>query len=318
MKKLFVLLMVLVTVVSAAFANGVEESAGAPAWPTKPIHIIGQSAAGSGPDLFVRELQPLLQKELGTSIVVENKAGSGGKIASDYVWAAEPDGYTLLAHSSPLTTVTQISKNCEYSIKDMKHIVVFDAAPYAVIVKADSPIKTVEDLIEYCNNNKASNANSGIGGAMYLQSRIMADALGIDYNEVPYNGSNPCTLAVMNGDVTFTVTSYDVAFNNDQVRVLCLLSDQRIDLMPEVPTIVESGYEFAFMTMRRGIIAPAETPDAVVDRLIEAFKVVLADPSFAKFVETTGTSLDIRYGDDYKALDEEYYESCLQFVEFLE
>lgn len=315
MKKLFVLLLVLATVVSAVFAQGAEETAN---WPTQPIHIIGQSAAGSGPDLFVRELQPLLQKELGVSIVVENKAGSGGKIASDYVWKANPDGYTLLAHSSPLTTVTQISKDCEYSIKDMQHIVAFDAAPYAVIVKADSPINTVEDLIAYCKNNKASNANSGIGGAMYLQSRIMADALGIDYNEVPYNGSNPCTLAVMNGDVTFTVTSYDVAFNNDQVKVVCLLSDQRIDLMPEVPAITESGYNFAFMTMRRGIIAPADTPEAVVNRLIDAFKVVLADPSFAKFVETTGTSLDIRYGEDYKALDVEYFESCSEFKSFLE
>ncbi len=315
MKKLFSVLMVLVLAVGFVFANGAQENAAS--WPTQPIHIIGQSAAGSGPDLFVRELQPLLQKELGVAIVVENKAGSGGKLASDYVWKAEPNGYTLLAHSSPLTTVTQISKNCTFDIKSMKHIVAFDAAPYAIIVKADSPINTIDDLIAYCKSNKASNANSGIGGAMYLQSRIMAAALGIDYNEVPYNGSNPCTLAVMNGDVTFTVTSYDVAMNNDQVKVVCLLADGRTELLPDVPSITEAGYSFPFMTMRRGVVAPAGTPDAVVERLIAAFKAALSDPSFAEFVKRSGTTLDVIYGEDYAKLDAEYYESILKFKEYL-
>lgn len=317
MKKVIFALMILTVAISCVFANGTEEKASNPAFPTQPIHIIGQSAAGSGPDIFVRQLQPLLQKELGASIVVENKAGSGGKIASEYVWKANADGYTLLAHSTPLTTVTQISKNCEYSIKEMKHIVAFDAAPYAVIVRADSPINNVADLIAYCKANKASNANSGIGGAMFLQSRIMADAMGIDYSEVPYNGSNPCTLAVMNKDVTFTVTSYDVAINNDQVKIVCLLSDKRLDLIPDVSTVVEQGYTFPFMTMRRGVVAPANTPDYVVDKLIAAFKVALNDPSFLEYVKTSGTNLDIRYGEDYLKLDQEAYDSIMQYTEYL-
>ena len=159
MKKRLTILMVLLTAAGTVFANGDQE--GTAKWPTQPIHIINQSAAGSGPDLFIRQLQPNLQESLGASIVLENKAGSGGKLASDFVWKSEPDGYTLLAHSSPLTTVTQISKGCDYVIKDMQHIIGFDAAPYAVLVKADSPINNIADLIEYCNNNNASNANSG-------------------------------------------------------------------------------------------------------------------------------------------------------------
>lgn len=286
-------------------------------WPSKPIHIIGQSAAGSGPDLFIRELQPELQRQLGTSIVVENKPGSGGQIASDYVWKAKPDGYTLLAHSSPLTTVTQISKKADFSIKDMKHIVVFDETPYAVLVRANSPINNVNDLIEFTKNNRATNANSGIGGAMFLQSRIMADALGIDYNEVPYNGSQPCTLAVMNGDVTFTVTAYDTAINNDQVKIIFVLSDKRLSILPDVPTIVEQGYEFPFLTMRRGVVAPAETPDEVANILIDAFKAALEKPSFQEYALRSGISLDIRFGDDYKVLDEEYFDTVMGFVDFL-
>ncbi len=307
--------MVLLAAASTVFANGEQE--GTSNWPTQPIHIVGQSAAGSGPDLFIRQLQPELQKALKTSIVVENKAGSGGKLAADYVWSSDADGYTLLAHSSPLTTVTQISKDCDFTIKEMQHIAVFDAAPYAVLVKADSPINNIADLIEYCKTNTASNANSGIGGAMFLQSRIMADTLGIDYNEVPYNGSSPCTLAVMNGDVTFTVTAYDTAVNNDKVKNIALLATDRLDIIPDVPTIVEQGYTFPFLVMRRGVVAPPETPADVVQKLIEAFKSATAQDSFKDYAKTNGVNLDLRFGEDYQALDDEYFETVMKYISYL-
>lgn len=319
MKKVFFAILVVLLAMGSVFAQGATDSAAAatPKWPEQPITIINQSAAGSGPDLVVREIAPLLQKELGTKIIPDNKAGSGGKLACDYVWGSAADGYTLLAHSSPLTTTTQISKNAEYSIKDMKHIVAWDAAPYSVIVKANSPINTVEDLIEYCKNNKASNANSGIGGAMYLQSRIMAEALGIDYDEVPYNGSAPCVTAVMSGDTTFTVTSYDAAANNPEVKVICLLSDQRISFMPDVPAITESGYSFAFMTMVRGILAPKDTPDYIVEKLIAAFKVAFESEQFKQYAEAAQLNLAFLYGEDYRKLDEQYYEDIMKFKDYL-
>ena len=86
-----------------------------------------------------------------------------------------------------------------------------------------------------------------IGGAMFLQSRIMADTLGIDYNEVPYNGSAPCVLAVMNGDTTFTVTAFDLAVSNDQIKNIALLAEDRLNIVPDVQTIVEQGYTFPFL-----------------------------------------------------------------------
>ena len=315
MKKALLFVLVVSLLVFTVNAGGNSEDYSN--WPTKPIHIINQSAAGSGPDLFIRQVQPILQKELGTSIVLESKEGSGGKLACDYVWKSRPDGYTLLAHSSPLTTVTQISKDCDYSIKDMAHIISIDAAPYAVIVKADSPINTVADLIAYCNENEASNANSGIGGAMFLQSRIMADALGIDYAEVPYNGGQPCTLAVMNGDVTFTVTNYDVALNNPEVKAICLLAEERVEFMPDVPTIVEEGYTFPFLTMRRGILAPPETPIEIVQKLQDAFYEAFSDPSFAEYGQRNGVIVDIIVGDDYQAMDAQVYDEMMQFSEYL-
>ena len=199
----------------------------------------------------------------------------------------------------------------------MKHIASFDAAPYAVIVKSDSPYNTVQDLIEASKVAKISNANSGIGGAMYLQSRIMADALGIDYNEVPYNGTNPCLLAVMNGDVTFTVAGCEAAVNNDKVKVICVLSDTRNKFLPNIPTIKEQGFTFPFMTMRRGVIAPKDTSAAICEKLIAAFKVALNDPKFQEYAQNNGVQLDPLFGTDYQKADEEYYDTIMKFIDYL-
>ena len=286
--------------------------------PKEPIHIVGQSEAGSGPDLFVRALQPYLQEELDTAIVVENAAGSGGKIACTQVWKAEPDGYTLLAHSSPLTTVTQISKDGEYNIPDFEHIISFDITPYVLAVKKGSPIDSVEKLVEAAKTEKLSNSNSGIGGAMHLQSMIMKDALGLEYDEVPYNGSNPCVLAVMNGDVTMSVVAYDAVINNqEEVEILAVLADERLELLPDVPCMKELGYEFPFLSMRRGVVAPPETPKAVVDRLIEEFAVAVDEPCFQKYAEESGVSMDVKLGEEYKMIDEAYYDTVMQYVDYL-
>ncbi|MEM5780973.1 MAG: tripartite tricarboxylate transporter substrate binding protein [Lawsonibacter sp.] len=304
---------------SAPAASGSAASSEPTGWtPTEPVHIVGQSEAGSGPDLFVRALQPWLQQELGIAVVVENAPGSGGKIASTQVWKADPDGYTLLAHSSPLTTVTQISKDCEYNIPDFKHIISFDSTPYAVIVKKGSKIDSIEKLIELSKTEKLANSNSGIGGAMYLQSMIMKNTLGIDYDEVPYNGTNPAILAIMNGDVTMSVAAYDSAINNqDELTILAVLSDERIEQLPDVPCMKELGYEFPFLTMRRGIIAPPNTPQEVVDRLIDAFSTAVENPEFQNYVKTSGINLDVVVGDDYQAIDQDYYATILKYIDYL-
>lgn len=286
--------------------------------PTQPIHIVGQSEAGSGADLFTRAMQPYLQEELGVAVVVENAPGSGGKIACTQVWNAAPDGYTLLAHSSPLTTVTQISKDGEFNVRDFKHIISFDSTPYAIVVKKGGGIESVEDLLKACEEGKVSNANSGIGGAMYLQSMIMKDALGVEYAEVPYDGSSPSVMAVMNKDVTMSIVAYDYAINNqDELSILAILADERLDFLPDVPTMKELGYDFPTLSMRRGIVAPPDTPDEVVERLIEAFAAAVENPEFVEYTKNSGINMEVFLGEDYQAIDEEYYETVMKYVDYL-
>lgn len=289
------------------------------AWiPAQPIHIVGQSEAGSGADLFTRALQPYLQEELGVAVVVENAPGSGGKIACTQVWNADPDGYTLLAHSSPLTTVTQISKDGVFNVRDFKHIISFDSTPYAIVVKKDGGIDSVDTLLAACKEGKVSNANSGIGGAMYLQSMIMKDALGVDYAEVPYNGSSPCVMAVMNKDVTMSIVAYDYAINNqNELAILAVLADERLEALPEVPTMKELGYDFPTLSMRRGIVAPPNTPDDVVERLVDAFAKAVENPDFVEYTKNSGINMEIHLGQDYQDIDEAYYNTVMEYVDYL-
>lgn len=287
--------------------------------PEEPIHIVVQAEAGAGPDLFVRTLQPYLQEELGVAVVVENAPGSGGQIACNQVWKAKPDGYTLLSMSSPLTTVTQISKNCDYNVRDFGHVISFDTTPYVLIVKKGSPIDSIESLIEASKTQKMSNSNSGIGGAMYLQSVIMKKNLGIEYDEVPFNGANPCMLAVMSGDVTFSVLPYDSAIDNqEEVTILAILNDERIEFLPDVPTMKELGYDFPCLTMRRGIVVPPGTSEEITERLIDAFDKAVKNPAFLEWSTNSGISIDVVLGEDYKKNDEICYDTVIEFKEYLQ
>lgn len=286
--------------------------------PSEPIYIVGQSEAGSGPDMFVRNLQPYLQQEVGGSVVVENAPGSGGKIASSRVWNSPADGYTLLSHSSPLTTVTQITGKADFDIKSMEHIISFDLTPYCLIVKKGSPIKSVADFVAAAKTQRLVNSNSGLGGAMYLQSMIMQKGMGIETAEVPFNGAGPCMLAVMNGDTTHSVLGYDTAINNrEEVTILAIMSDKRLDVLPDVPTMKELGYDFPELTMRRGIVAPKGTPKETVDALVAAFDRAVKNPEFQKYVGQSGMSMDVLLGEEYGKVDQEYYDVCMEFVDLL-
>ena len=122
----------------------------------------------------------------------------------------------------------------------------------------------------------------------------------------------------MNGDTTFTVTAFDLAVSNDQVKNIALLAEGRlVDIVPDVPTIVEQGYNFPFLVMRRGIVAPPDTPDKAVSALIEAFKFATSQSSFKEYTNTNGINVDIRYGEAYQKLDEEYFATVQKYIKYL-
>ena len=294
------------------FSNGTEvetETKKGTDYPTKPITIITHSEPGGGVDLFIRALQPYIQEELGQPIVIENVPGAAGRIGTTQVWNAEPDGYTLLSHSMPLTTVGDVVYDAEYDILDFEHLIAFDVAPYVVIVKKDSEIQSFDELIETIKTQSMTNATSGVGGAMHFQSVIMKDEMGIDFADIPFNGSNPAMMAVMSGDVDFSIIPYDIPLpNQGEVKVLVSFGEERLPQYPDVPCTKELGYDFQTVDTRRCIVAPPDTPKEICDCLMDAFVNAAKNPDYLSWAEERGVNLEVLTGEDYYKVSEEAYQ----------
>lgn len=287
-------------------------------YPVKPITIITHSEPGGGVDLFIRAIQPYIQQELGQPIVIENVPGAAGRIGTTQVWKADPDGYTLLSHTLPLTTVGDVVYDAEYDILGFEHLIAFDVAPYVVIVRKDSEYNSFDELIEAAKTKSLSNATSGVGGAMHFQSVIMKDALGIDYADIPFNGSNPSMMAVMSGDVDFCILPFDIPLTNqDEVNVLAAFGEERLLQYPDVPCTKELGYDFTTIDTRRCIVAPKGTPKEICDKLMDAFVKAAENPDYVKWAEERGVNLDVLTGEDYYKVAEEAYKVVEEYKDIV-
>ena len=303
-KKIQVLLltmMVFSIVCTGAFGGGGREAqpVNVENWPTRTIRFVAQSEAGGSSDLFIRPLQPFLQRELGVPIVVENMPGAAGRVASSFIWRADPDGYTLLCHNMPQTTVGEILFNTDYSILEMPHIVSFDIAPYVLIVRRDSPFNSLRDIVNASRTQRLTNGTSGVGGTMHLQSAVMRSELGINYDDIPFGGSGAAMLAVMSRDVDFCILPFDIPINNqDEVKIISSFADERMTQYPNIRTPGEEGIPFTYLSIRRSIIAPPGTPREIIDILIRAFRVIVDDPEVRRWADSRGIIIDPLFGND--------------------
>jgi tripartite-type tricarboxylate transporter receptor subunit TctC len=269
--------------------------------------------------LFIRALQPLLQKALGSPVVVENMPGASGRVAATAVWKTEADGYTLLSHAMPMTTIGEILYKVDYKILEMEHIVAFDLAPYVLIVKKNSPYNSLRDIVEATKTKSMTNSTSGVGGAMHLQSVVMKDQLGIKYDDIPFNGSSPAMTAVMASDVDFSIEPFDIPLTNlGEVKVISVFSPLRLPQYPDVPTATEENLPFTYLSIRRAISAPKGTPKEVCDILIKAFRETIEDPEYQKWAQERGVTMDPLYGDEYLAVDKEAYDLVMELKPLLE
>lgn len=279
------------------------------AYPTKPIHVLSHSAPGSN-DFFIRALQPYLQQELGVPVVIENVLGAAGRLCTTQVYNSDPDGYTILSNTIPLTIVGQILYKGKYDTLKFEHVFSFDDSPYCLIVKKGSPYKSFTDLIEAIKKNpETTNGTSGVGGAMHLQSMVMKDTLGLDYADIPFDGSGNAMLAVMAGDVDFCIIQFDLPLNNlEEVEVLAMFNDTRLEQYPDTPTAKELGFDFQTINSHRCLNAPPGTPKEVTDTLIEAIRRAVAYPEFQNWVKSRGVLLDPKYGSEYYEISKKTFD----------
>ena len=261
-----------------SFAQG-----GAP-WPNRPIKAIVPFPAGAATDIVARQVLERVSKQLGQPIVVENKPGAGGTIGEAAVAHAQPDGYTILVHSSSHTLTPWTYKDLPYDGKqDLLGVVPLASVPMVVVTAPDSGIKTINDLVRAAKAKPDSinYSSSGAGGATHLGAERLRIAGGFTATQIPYKGSAEAIREVVAGRVAFHVAPLSLALpliNSGKLVVLATASSQRSGQLPNVPTTVEAGLPESNYDVWIGLFVPAKTPSAIVNRLAEETTKALRSP----------------------------------------
>jgi tripartite-type tricarboxylate transporter receptor subunit TctC len=258
-------------------------AAQAPAWPAKPITLVVGSAPGGSNDTFARAIGKRLAEVLGQPVLVDNKPAGGGVLANAFVAKAQPDGYNLVVLSSTFTTGAAIRTNLQYdAVKSFKPVALLAKGPLLVTVPAESPYKTIGELVAAAKANpgKLNYGTSGAGSINHFATELFTDAAGIRMTHVPYKGMGPATNDLLGGQIQVLVASAPSILSQvrgGRVRALAVTSATRSPVAPELPALEQSGYKGSASELWWGVLAPAGTPQPVVDRLnMEINKIVLS------------------------------------------
>ncbi|MPZ41200.1 MAG: tripartite tricarboxylate transporter substrate binding protein, partial [Rhizobiales bacterium] len=240
-------------------------------YPDQPIRIIVPQGPGGPTDLLARVAGRRLQAASGQNVIVENRGGAGGVIAAKAVGSADPDGYTLLMGNTSVLVLNPIlSRTAAYDPTKIFTPVARLAESYQVlVVNASLPVKTVADLVAYAKANpgKLNYASAGIGNTIHLAGELFNHSAGINIVHVPYNSGAEATTAVLGGQVQMTfvnIARLPPLIADGKLRALAVTSPKRLPLLPDTPTMIESGFPDFVVRAFFGIVAPAGTPAPIV------------------------------------------------------
>ena len=277
----------------AAFSGAAQ--AQATDWPAKPITMIVPYAPGGFADTRVRLLARKLGESLGQPIVVENKAGAGGVVGTNLIAKAAPDGYTIgTGNLAPMAVNPSLMKDMPYDpLKDLAPVILIENSPLVLSVNNELPVKTLADLIAMAKKQpgKLSFGSSGVGGAHHLSGEMFREQAKIDIVHVPYKGGSLAATDLMGGHISMMFEmGYSAlpAIQGKKIHPIAVTSAQRLAVLPDVPTMAESGLPGFESYNWQGIVAPAGTPAAIVDRLNQDINAITASPDMRQRMEAMG------------------------------
>ncbi|MFZ0375169.1 MAG: tripartite tricarboxylate transporter substrate binding protein [Xanthobacteraceae bacterium] len=272
------------TLASGALAvPALSRQAFADDWPKdKIIRAVVPFAPGSTIDIIGRVVLDPLGRQLGQTIVVENRGGAGGTIGSTVVAKADPDGYTLLINASAHSAAPAAYPNLSYDpSKDFAGVAIFGVVPNVLLVAPSKGIKAAKDLVAQDKDGHMTFASAGVGSATHWAAERFLLSAGIKATHVPFSGGPAALTEVMTGRVDFCfigVSSAIPFIKNDQLLALAVSMPKRSPALPDVPTTIELGYADSDYVFWNGILAPAKTPRPIVDRLHDEVQKALALP----------------------------------------
>lgn len=258
--------------------------AAAQQYPNKPIRVIAPSSAGGPVDVIARILAPAWSEALGQPMVIDNRAGAAGQIGTEMAAKALPDGYTvLLGFSGPLVIVPQINVSTPYdTLKDFAPVSLVAAAPYVLLVHPNVAAKTVKELVALAKAQpgKLNFASGGTGVGIHMAGELFNLTTGVKITHVPYKGAGPGMTALLAGEVDMMFNGLSSALpqvKGGRLRAIALGGEKRSALMPELPTIAESGYQFNTSGWYGPMVAK-DTPRAIIMKLNSTLLQALKQP----------------------------------------
>ncbi len=263
-------------------------------WPAKPIHIVVPYAAGGAVDTVARLTGQRLAERLGQPVIVDNKPGASANIGLDAVAKATPDGYTLLMTANAQATNASLFAHLPYDPqRDFTPVAQVGYAPLVIVVPAASPAHTFKELLAQAKAEpgKLSYASAGNGSSGHLAGEALKQAAHIDVLHVPYKGGAPALTDLLGERISFMpINPVEVMahIRSQKLRALAVASPTRIDLLPDVPTVAESGLPGFDVSVWWGLVAPGGTPRSVVTRLNAEMQKVLAEPALRERLTALG------------------------------
>ena len=279
--------------IAAAALAGAAAGAAAQNFPAKPVTTVVGFEPGGGTDTTARIVAPTLSELLGQQVVVENRAGAGGNIAVDYVAKSAPDGYTLvLANVGALAVNPHILRTPYDPLRDLAPVSMAVVFPNVLVVQPDLPVNSVQDYVKLAREKPGvTYASSGIGGAGHLAGELLKEMAKIDIVHVPYKGGGPAMQGFLGRQVdSFFATpiSSISQIRSGKARAIATTGARRDKLMPDVPTVAESGFPGYEALNWYGYLAPAKTPKEIIERLSRDIAKALADPKVVAALNKTG------------------------------
>lgn len=304
----------IILIVGITLCGGIRLPLATPDYPEKPVNAIIPFAAGGAPDLLFRPLSEVAQKHLGVPIVILNKPAGGGIAGTQEVARAKPDGYTILMNfgGGEHLVSPHLEKVPFDTLNDFEPVIMLSYYPSGLFVKADSPWKTLEELIEHAKKNPGAVRYSHPGTATmnHLTALAFEKMAGVSLSGIPTGGGAPALNMLLGGHVEAAQIGVPVSWpqvQGGQIRCLAYSLPKRSEMYPGAPTYVEKGYDLRF-AINQGIAAPKGTPKEVVKKLHDAFALAFKDKGFQEIMEKVRFSPNYLNTEDTAKYIKEMYQ----------